>query len=395
VFYSNESGSDTQVARVGPVVVPLIFFNDGAKIINKSWSLYTQNDFKLTDKLSITLGGRYTEERKGLVSRNRNFLPATGLYICSTGVVGANGQALVTTDPQACTIRNEATFSGYSYLASANYHVTPDVLLYAKTAKGFRGGAFQLRAPTLAPAGPETAKDVELGLKSEWLQRRLRANFAVYQTKYGNKQESTVISTPSGALATVIQNAADATLKGMELELTANPMERLTLSATAAYIRGKYDRFPGALPIQGGALVDASGERFSIPPWSYSLTARYVAPVPGGNLSLQADWAWTDGARPPPRLVNPGIPKAVIDEMVAGINGGSFANGRNDLGLLNARIDYEMAGRGLTVSLFMTNVLDHKYQFSSVDPGALGVFAGITGAPRMYGITVKKTFGEE
>jgi len=397
VYYSQEIGSDTQHAQALPPLVtanglPSSFIHDGAKIFNGSWSLYTQEEFKVTDKLTIQLGGRYTEERKYLDSVSRNFIAANNTITCITGVPGT----FPATNKGACFTHNEKTFSGQSWLAGLSYKANDDVMFYAKIARGFRGGAFQLRSPTLAPANPETATETEVGFKSEWLDKRVRLNAAAFRTKYANKQESIIVTTSSGGSATVIQNAANAKLSGFEGELSANLVEGLSLRATVSYLKGHYTSFPKALPVNGGAAVDASGERFSDPPWSYSLGARYEHAAGPGVVGLQADWSWTDGARPPARLANPGIPAALLDKFVSPCTGGACANGRASVGLLSASAEYRMEDKGLTLGVFATNLLNKRYQVTGNDPSNLGgIITGITAEPRMWGVTLKKTFGEE
>jgi len=142
--------------------------------------------------------------------------------------------------------------------------------------------------------------------------------------------------------------------------------------------------------------VDASGERFSDPPWSYSLGARYEHAAGPGVVGLQADWSWTDGARPPARLANPGIPAALLDKFVSPCTGGACANGRASVGLLSASAEYRMEDKGLTLGVFATNLLNKRYQVTGNDPSNLGgIITGITAEPRMWGVTLKKTFGEE
>ena len=397
VYYSQEIGSDTQHAQALPPLVtanglPSSFIHDGAKIFNGSWSLYTQEEFKVTDKLTIQLGGRYTEERKYLDSVSRNFIPSNNTITCITGVPGT----FPATNKGACFTHNEKTFSGQSWLAGLSYKANDDLMLYAKIARGFRGGAFQLRSPTLAPANPETATETEVGFKSEWLDKRVRLNAAAFRTKYANKQESIIITTSSGGSATVIQNAANAKLSGFEGELSANLVEGLSLRATLSYLKGHYTSFPNALPVNGGAPQNASGERFSDPPWSYSLGARYEHAAGPGVVGVQADWSWTDGARPPPRLANPGIPLALLDKFVSPCTGGACANGRASVGLLSASAEYKMEDKGLTVGVFATNLLNKRYQVTGNDPSNLGgIITGITAEPRMWGVTLRKSFGEE
>ncbi|MGE0387225.1 MAG: TonB-dependent receptor [Gammaproteobacteria bacterium] len=390
IYYSHEIGSDTQHAEAFPVLLPNTFIHDGARIGNTSWSLYSQNDIKVTDAVTFTFGGRYTEEDKFMDSRSRDFFYNTGTIQCRTGIP----VPATTTTPSSCLLHNAATFTGFSYLGSLKWQITPDVMAYVKTAEGFRGGAFQLRSPTAAPAGPETATEVELGLKADWFDGKLRTNIAMYRTEYTNKQESIII-TVRGSPATVIQNAADAELRGFEAEITALPIEGLTLNANVGYIEGEYGSFPGALPVNGGAAIDASGEEFSNPPWTLSLAGKYEFPFWKGRLSAAMDWYWVDGANPSARLTNPGLPTWLLEETVSVGQGGNYSNGRNDLGLLNMRIDYKLDDYDTTVSFFMTNVLDHHWFFPGPDASNLGgVATAIAGEPRMWGFSIKKAFGE-
>src|SRR5690606_28606068 len=110
-----------------------------------------------------------------------------------------------------------------------------------------------------------------------------------------------------------------------------------------------------------------------------------------GELALQADWSWRDGAQPSARLIDPALPAALTNSLVS--NG---AGGRADLSLLNLRADYSLPDNGLTFSLWATNALDEEYQLPGVaQPNLGGVFQAITGEPRMWGVSVRKSFGDE
>jgi iron complex outermembrane receptor protein len=160
VYYSHELGNDTQHAQALPPLLANSFIYDGSKILNQSWSVYTQNDFQVTEQLTLTVGGRYTEEQKYLTSLARNFFPngaaatatapaiAPNSITCLTGVAGIFPAA----DKGRCYVRNENTWTGTSWLAGLSYQASEDVLIYGRAAQGFRGGTFQLRSPLLAPA---------------------------------------------------------------------------------------------------------------------------------------------------------------------------------------------------------------------------------------------------
>ncbi len=98
-------------------------------------------------------------------------------------------------------------------------------------------------AEAITPYDQETVENFELGLKSEWLDRTLRMNFAVFLMDYKDKQEEIHLpDTVSGTgQKTVVANASTATMKGVEIELQAHPTDGLSLRANLAYLDTKYD----------------------------------------------------------------------------------------------------------------------------------------------------------
>src|SRR6185369_7923983 len=123
--------------------------------------------------LSLTGGLRYSQDKKALNSNNATILGSTlddpnRIFICAIGPV--------------CPQNRSATFKAWSYTASIDYKPNDDLLLYLKTAKGFRAGGQALRATaaipaSLAPFEPETVYSYEAGLKADLFDRRLRTNF--------------------------------------------------------------------------------------------------------------------------------------------------------------------------------------------------------------------------
>jgi len=384
VYYSRETGHDRNATVFRPLTStsPLsVNFTDN-RVKNTSWSIYSQNDIKLTERFKITLGARYTEERHFLDAISSRFNPGNGLFTCSftTAADVSFADRYV-----RCSVPRDATFDGVSWLASANYDISDDVMVYLKAARGFKGGGWNLRVPTAPAFAPEYARDIELGVKGEYFDRRLRVNLAAYRTRYTNKQESIII--PLGLTpATVVQNAATATIKGVEGEVSAVPVEGLTLRGTFSYLLGRYDKFPGALDVLGRP-VDASGEEFSNAgtgdpvKWAYSLSARYAFPLAGGVAGLQADWTWRDKHNLAARLTDPSLTPALVDKYYG------------EVGLLNLRADYELADN-LLIAVFATNALNKHYQRVTLPSVSTGnVQYAATMEPRMVGVQIKKSFG--
>ncbi|MDB5446531.1 MAG: hypothetical protein JWQ97_1848 [Phenylobacterium sp.] len=415
-FASKESGNGVQISLRNPatqvVTAPFYAPNpnafEGLHVRSRTWALFTQNDIKISDVVSVTLGARYTEEKLSQVNASWRYsqnyehagTPLAGPgqnYECLYGALGAAAVpdqygpvrlADYQTDFRACALGQSAKFSGISYLASLNLQLTPDMLLYFKTSKGFRGGALQLRAPQVAAVRPETALDYEIGFKSDLLQHRLRANFAAYQTNYDNAQFSFVEVVPPGIRTTVLRNAAKVQMRGAEAELRFIPITGLTLGANVSYLDAHYVSFPGAPTSQGP--VNAAGQRLEMPPWNFDINGRYELETGPGRLGIQADYNFA--SRIPFSLL--GQENSVPDDIERRL--------RNSVSLVNARIDYTVPDMGLTVALFATNLLNKKYAQNSHPTGLGlseasngGVLTALVREPRIWGVSVRKRFGSE
>ncbi|MDB5445264.1 MAG: hypothetical protein JWQ97_581 [Phenylobacterium sp.] len=391
-FAASDKASGDQIASIYPAALiaqgagPIdVSFNE-LNVGNNSWALFTQNDFKFNDVFSITAGGRYTEERlnQDVAFSLHSLTPSAPVFICQAGP----NKGTATVNESACAVHQSAKFSGTSYLLSFNFQFTPGTLFYVKTARGFRGGALQVRAPDLPAAAPEIATDYEIGLKTDLFDRRLRANLAVFQTNYDNKQETAII-TQNGVQFTPILNAASARIRGFEGEFTAAPIRGLTLNANFGYLDTQYLSYPNALT-RFGTVVDASGlpfgATFSAPKWTYNLGGRYVMDLGPGQVGVSANYAWTGKTAVTPLNRDPALPQSLIDEFAAAH------------GLLNASLDYTLADQGLTFSVFATNLTNETYRNYALTFAGAPFPYGVTTTtqePRMWGVSVRKTFGAE
>lgn len=386
----------------GAIGSPLQFGKDGRNDID-TWALYTQNDLRFSERVSVTFGARYTEERIGIDLADWDYFVATNSFLChgtaANGLTRINYAPPTPGDPESCAnsifargpnnLFSRAKFSGTSYLLSFNFQMTPDKLFYAKTARGFRGGAMG-RAAAI-PAAPEFAIDYELGFKGDFLDRRLRTNLSAYHTNYENKQESSLTCLGGEAppcttgFTTTIRNAATARIRGVELEVQAVPVEGLSIWGSGSYTDAQYLDWPGAVGGDGQSIGNAGGQVIvATPEWQANVGARYELPVGPGILGVQADYYYR--SKTPLTLINNQVlvPDAVERDMQKAHN------------LVNGRIDYDLPDMGLRVSLWATNLTDEAYGYKGISAGYTGgVSHMVVQAPRTYGLTVRKTFGEE
>lgn len=403
LYYDMEDGSDGSRAAAVPAFNPSnrnVFDFD---VENESWAIFAQGTYALTDRLRLTTGVRYTEEDRKYISRNR----AQSIFAPVDTCVTLPG---VTSGPDGaeCEISRSTNAEEWSWLVSLDYDITDSAMAYVKTSRGFRGGAFSGRAPNAPAVDPEIATDIELGLKADWWDGRIRTNAAIYRTNYDERQVTVILRDEGGTAFTLLQNAAETEIDGAELELTVLPTDGLTLRATASWINSTWESFVGqsqancflpAGPTLPADIIDGTPGQLRGPcsrlrdgdkvdgerPWTYSLHGRYEAPVGDlGILGIQADWSWIDKAR-----------GDKYDSLLSPVGNRDL---RDDLlearGWLNASIDFDVPRHGLNISLYGTNLLDKEDIVPSADV-SLSYAGVIVREPRFYGIKVRKTFGND
>ena len=161
--------------------------------------------------------------------------------------------------------QNKVTWS-----VSSSYHLTHDQMLYARIATGYRPGGANKIAPDAPPTfGPDTTTNYEIGLKSEWLERRLLFNLTGFYIDWKDTQVTGV--TP--LFLTYISNAGAAVSKGAELAMSLMPLRGLTLGLNATYT----DAY---LTVDAPGLGGLKGDPLpSTPKFSGSLTLDYEFPL--------------------------------------------------------------------------------------------------------------------
>jgi iron complex outermembrane receptor protein len=193
-----------------------------------SFAGYINATYSLTTDLRLTAGVRYTSETKD--------------YYRTTNVNG--------TDP--FTFAAEKGWTNISPTASIDYQVRPNILTYARFSEGFQSGGFNGRANTPGeqlPYNPETVYTYEVGAKSQWLDRKLTANLALFYNDYRDFQASVTRAFPDPNPANppdivqTVLNAGKLRTDGVELELNYRPIRPLSIDANFGYLDAKYLNF--------------------------------------------------------------------------------------------------------------------------------------------------------
>lgn len=277
---------------------------------SKSYAGFVDAQFKLSDQFKVTIGGRYTEDKKrlftnyGLVSALVQITDPTYTGTQCEGVVGAfdaGGGLMLPIYAPANNCSASANFNKFTWRANAEYKFAPNKMVYASYSKGFRSGGLNARAtgPTsIGPYAPEVVDAYEVGLKADWLDRTLRTNIALYYSKYGNKQEEVVQPSPPGAAnpqETVVKNAASATIKGVEIETVMQLGSYLSANASFAYTDAEYDNFfNDVVGVTPGSAPDGVPDNVSTldlrraPKYQWSFGMDYSREIGGGRLDISA-----------------------------------------------------------------------------------------------------------
>ncbi|MEQ9565848.1 MAG: TonB-dependent receptor [Pseudomonadales bacterium] len=224
-------------------IFPAVFVGAGSVEV-ESLAPYLQVDWDLNDFWSLTLGARYTWEEKKLVENYGGvaqqgadgfFNPET-LLRAPLGPCVAAGQVLCEAAPDSLN------FNEFTPTATLSYRPSDELLLYGTIARGFKSGGYNLPAFGAVDAvDPEILNDFELGWKYQ--HGNIRFNGAVYYYDYQDLQVSR-IRTDGGV---EVENAADASIFGAELDLTWLVTDQFELAAGFGYTDSEYDNFVGDL----------------------------------------------------------------------------------------------------------------------------------------------------
>ena len=315
--------------------LPLVTVIDRAA--TSSYALFGQATVNLTERLSATVGGRWTRDRKHLVA----------------------------TLPNAATVNAKKTFKQFTPKFDVQFEANDNVMLYASYSRGFKGGGFNGRAGNAAsmstPFEAEQVSAWEAGVKSELFDRRLRLNMAYF---YNNFKDLQLTSFIGNSNATLISNAGGAVVQGLEAEATAQLGSGFSLQGSLATMADHYKNLaPNSQPIRLN-----STDVPSTPSLSWSAGIEWQRQIDGfGQISLGSNIAYRAdyqlGVSPISRLRVP------------------------DVYLVNASIDWESLDGHWGLSLAGTNLANEHYQETAIQIGT--VASVVPAKPREWRLTLR------
>jgi len=237
---------------------------------NKSKALFFEGDYSFTEKWTLTLGGRWTKDKK-------------------------------TTDQSGLwTATAKADWDKFTPKAALKYDINNDSMVYGLYSQGYRAGGFNGRVDSVeaaeVPYDPETVDNFELGYRSEWAGNTVIFNATAFYMDYKDKQEEIQLQSDTSGTgqSTRVFNAADATIKGLEFELMWLATEGFTIRANLGLLDTKYDNFL----VNIGTEEDPNLKDFShlsfrrAPDATFSLAGEYEWQVGAGMMLIRAGWRY-------------------------------------------------------------------------------------------------------
>jgi iron complex outermembrane recepter protein len=367
-------------------------------IDNWSWAVYTHAVVDPVEWLSLTVGVRYTQDKKG----------ATFVLVDRTAG---------TTSPFAT---GSEVFDAVTPTASIGFKATDaildtlrldDGLLYFTYSQGFRGGGFNslinvqgFQGTDLPKFDPETLDNFEIGLKTNAFDNRASFSIAAF---YGLYEDIQVFSTRttgdptdpgSITIQTLTQNAAEATTQGIEAETLLLLTDELRVNASIGLLNTEYDDFGrdcDPTTVEGRSncaisdidyappaaqYIDRSGQGFNLTPdLTTNLGISYAIPIDAaprdwlvGYLTPRLDWAYQSRMH----VLGPEAEDSI----------------QHGFHLLHARLSYDFWDERAQIALWGKNLTDEEYFDRAETYPVLGFLARYFQTPRTFGGEISLRF---
>ncbi|MBL0123681.1 MAG: TonB-dependent receptor [Betaproteobacteria bacterium] len=306
-------------------------------------AVYGQADYKFDAVWKATGGLRYSSETKDM----------------SIVSIRTNGT-------QAFQLAKKETWTRADWKVGLDAQLNQDVLAYATAATGFKSGGFNGRAASVAAfttLKPEIVTSYEIGMKTTIADGRVRFNLDYYLNDYKDLQ---LTAFDTNGLA-VLTNAASATLKGVEVEATAQITSAWQLSGNLGTIDGKYKDYTAA-----NAATFAGKPLKQAPKQQWGLGTSYRLRVGKDAIIFNAS----------AKHVGDHYQNLAASELIK----------TSAYTLVDARVGYEANGGKWALALWGKNLSDKQYYTGGFDIAGIGIASAYINVPRTYGVDFRYRF---
>jgi iron complex outermembrane receptor protein len=331
-----------------------------------SQAIFAHSFIDLSDKLRLQVGGRYSKEETEMKVDVTHFISLDGIgrYF---------GDDRLSDFGIDFGTQAKDDWTDWSAKVGLDYQVSDNTLAYGHISRGYKSGGFvgRITIPEdIGPYDPEIVETIELGMKSDLLDNKLRLNINVFKNDYQDLQLALIYFTKNSLGFDVngnsILNAADATTQGIEVEFFAAPSADLRINGAVTFLEAEYDDFP--YTNADGSVTNLAGYRLQNSP---EITANfgfdYSWRTGNGEMTLSAIYKYND-EKFNTSLLN--TPRSTIQET----------------DLIDANIMWTPDSDDWSVNFWVKNLADERYVSSVFEaPGVLAIVNFLP--PREYGIS--------
>ncbi|MEH6585451.1 MAG: TonB-dependent receptor [Halioglobus sp.] len=420
-WFSEETDNRRSVNILGPFDPSIggTFFTSSSANLkiadNEAIAVFSQVEWEFNDHWRTTLGVRYTEEDREFTREVYLPDPATldanggpvvplggGLYIVSRPdfVYNPEFDFLLDDAPSAKVSNDDVTpMASIQYLLGDNDYID-DGSLYLTYSEGFlSGGLSEAPGGSLEEFEPEEVENWEFGFKLDLLDRSLRINGAIFNMDYTNRQLTTLVINPNtGSPAPATINAAESTIRGIELETTWLPAERWMISFNATINDGEIETYDDVQltlatdPEIGPGCTRTSLVVVAVDECPNDRSDENLPRLPEETymLAVQYDWDSNFG------LVQPRLQASWKFDIEYCFDSASCRSGlwlEDEQFELSGRIGWVSPEGKWVGGLYGTNLTNEEYVIGGtalVESSGIGGFVPV--APRMYGLELQYNF---
>ncbi|MEQ8206738.1 MAG: TonB-dependent receptor, partial [Woeseia sp.] len=252
---------------------------------SETFAVFASLDVVLNDVFTLNFGGRYTREEK--TAR----IASIPLNLCTIDAGCA-----------AADLNDSRSWKNFTPKIGMQVKPNDTTQLYGFWTKGFRSGGYNMRHTAVAIPNrsfdEEEQSSFEVGVKKDFADGRVRLNAAAYHNTIEDMQREVNLTDPIVGVVQIIQNTADATITGIDIEASWVLSDSLFLSTTLGYVDGQYDEVN--FDISSDGVIDSGDRQLQLPrlaPWSYGAQLVYTRDYSWGSMSMQASGYRRDPAK--------------------------------------------------------------------------------------------------
>ncbi len=341
-----------------------------------NWAPYLHTSFDLVERgviwglyeLELATGIRYNEERKE--------------FTLSSSAVGTSSGATSQLLPESTSKKTWAKPTGEATLSYTPFRNANGTLIsYLKYGHGFKGGHFNagltikggVFEQSIDPVKPESVDSAEFGIRSRWLDDRLTFNAAIFRYWYKDLQVFDIANNPGELPLRKLLNG-DASVRGAEVELRAEPIPRFQITATFGWLDSEFNQFFVQKTLRAGSVSRTfnyeGNPLLSAPKFSTSAIFEYELQLGDwGSLVPHWDFNYRSKVYLDPQRLDP--------------------ISQDGYWLHNVRLSYRVPEEHISLSFWVSNLFDKHYKIETFDLSRTAdTILEVWGEPRTYGVTL-------